>query len=492
MNLGADVTRIWEFRRSDEEIDPAKIVLRYNPVTKVHSLLVNGIDQLEASGESKLSAKPNQPLKLEFVIPRSQPEVRGSVFVESGGRAGGLLSSFGGAVSPVGKYKCVVASKDMGQIELKESNELFNDPDQSVENVDVHIPQVVVDGNEVVWYKTEAYIERSYKSARRELRFSVHRRFRDFRFTYSQILSAYRGSHLLGSIPKHPPKHMKLLEDHLSKDFIEKRRQDLETWLRKVLYVPRAAINPDVEAFLGMGDPSMREISVVMQEGESLGLRLKKRDSFPQAAVIGFERTADDKPGIAESSGMVRIGHVISKIGGESMIRAQYEEIIPRIAHMRRPLIVHFIGRIESGANEISSKLGSDMKFMEKGGGDENEKDENEEEGDIKDSLRESISSEAGTFEGGDETVKQELPVLDANEDEIEQVQEQDEDQKPPIENKSDPFASSHLRELETHEELLAASMQTEEDDSSSKKQETRKGEQEEMYNDDDLQDVNF
>mmetsp|Transcript_16220 Transcript_16220/g.27974 ORF Transcript_16220/g.27974 Transcript_16220/m.27974 type:complete len:181 (-) Transcript_16220:1571-2113(-) len=45
MNLGADVTRIWEYRSDDRCVDCVKIVLRHNPYTKSISLSVGGVAQ---------------------------------------------------------------------------------------------------------------------------------------------------------------------------------------------------------------------------------------------------------------------------------------------------------------------------------------------------------------------------------------------------------------------------------------------------------------
>jgi len=332
------VTRIWEYRESESQMDPVKIVLRHNPVTKDTSLSVAGTEQPKGT--------------LIFQLPTGQV---GRIVIESGSK-----SFFSQATSA--RYMCFLTTKDQGQIQIPESNEKLQDQSENVVDLNVELPEVVVDGTKTVWYLLKVRLVRVYRGRQREMHFAVHRRFRDFRFAYSQICSAFRGTHMLSSVPKHPPRHNKLLQDHLRADFLETRRQELENWLRRTLLVPRVAVNPDMEAFLGMGDPSMREVSVVITEGQFLGLRLKKRppqasprnpstmrEVFPQAQVVDYQRSANGQPGVAERSGLVGVGDIVSKIGGVSVVHALYEEIVPRLKNTPKPLIVHFLGYTYAG-----------------------------------------------------------------------------------------------------------------------------------------------
>ncbi|CAK9114224.1 Complement C3 (HSE-MSF) [Cleaved into: Complement C3 beta chain, partial [Durusdinium trenchii] len=332
MNLGADVTRFWEYRESEDDMDAVLIVLRHNPITQAVSASVGG--------------KELPPESLHFELPKGK---RGKIVITAGTKS--FLSRLG-----TFSYRCEVSTGN-GPATLKESNEKFKDLEDGVENVQVRIPQVVVDGRKVVWYQVRVKLTRVYYGQKRELEFAVHRRFSEFRFAYTQICNAFRGTHMLSSVPKHPARHPKFLGEHLRGDFLESRQKELESWLRRTLMMPRVINNPDVEAFLGMGDQAVREVSVFINKGEFLGLRLKKRQGpplpaptdrfqeiFPQAIVIGYQRTSEGKPGVAERSGIVGEGDIISKVGGNSVVNLRYEQIVPLLKSAPRPLVVHFLG----------------------------------------------------------------------------------------------------------------------------------------------------
>lgn len=57
-----------------------------------------------------------------------------------------------------------------------------------------------------------------------------------------------------------------------------------------------------------------------------------------------FVRGQDDKPRVAESSGKIALGHVVSKISGESVVQEDYEVIIQKLKTTPRPLVIHFLG----------------------------------------------------------------------------------------------------------------------------------------------------
>jgi len=274
------------------------------------------------------------------------------------------------------KYRCYLVSKGLGEVLLKESNEMLKDLSDGVREVTVKISQVIVDGGNVTWYKFQVKLERVFHGTSHVMRFCCHRRFRDFRYVYTQVCSAYRGTHLLSSIPKPPSRQLKLLEDHFDTEFLETRRVELESWLRRTLLVPRVSCNPDMELFLGMADISMREISIAIESG-SLGLRLKKRigglvsgssdrfhETYPQAIVDGYMRGEDNIPGVAEASGLVGIGDVISKVNGESVVNMSYEAIVPLLKHSRKPMIIHFLGStLARSSNDL--KIVAENNFVE-------------------------------------------------------------------------------------------------------------------------------
>jgi PX domain len=80
-------------------------------------------------------------------------------------------------------------------------------------------------------------------------KYLLPKRFSDIAQLDYDIRSAYQHNHLLGNIPDCPPKYIKLWNDHFAPDFIERRRGDIENYLRKLVTVPKVAENPDFKRF---------------------------------------------------------------------------------------------------------------------------------------------------------------------------------------------------------------------------------------------------
>lgn len=53
--------------------------------------------------------------------------------------------------------------------------------------------------------------------------------------------------------------------------------------------------------------------------------------------------------------GLIEIGHVVSKVAGESVVTDRYETIVQKLKMAPRPLIVHFIGHRYSNASNTNT-----------------------------------------------------------------------------------------------------------------------------------------
>lgn len=83
-----------------------------------------------------------------------------------------------------------------------------------------------------------------------ERRMALWKRFSDFVALDDQVRSSFSGNHLAANIPALPPKYPKFLYDHGSDEFVEARREALETYIRKLVLVPKVLENPDMQRFL--------------------------------------------------------------------------------------------------------------------------------------------------------------------------------------------------------------------------------------------------
>jgi len=84
---------------------------------------------------------------------------------------------------------------------------------------------------------------------------NISKRYSEIAELDSQVRSAYADGHLLSSMPQLPPRQLKLLQDHLSPEFIEQRRHDLEVYLQRLVSLPKVTRNPDLLRFIGVPMP---------------------------------------------------------------------------------------------------------------------------------------------------------------------------------------------------------------------------------------------
>ncbi len=150
-------------------------------------------------------------------------------------------------------------------------------------------------GGEVTWFVVRA----SRRSDGRTT--AVHRRFRDLDAMNDSVRAAYKGSHLLSSMPELPPR--RVFANRFARDFLDERKDAVQLFLQKMEVVPRVRTNANFLGFLGLMD-DCRETSVIFGPG-SLGLTMKDAEFVE---VSGFKPLDDGSEGPAKTSGMIVVG----------------------------------------------------------------------------------------------------------------------------------------------------------------------------------------
>jgi hypothetical protein len=294
------ITRTWTVLHSGRSF---AVQLFHNPITGERALSVNGAEVSGTVGSTTLFGSP-QPLLYNI-----------------GGTPGAVSMRF--SATQV-HYSCVFAGAAVA-----EDNALLSptpgaggagggggDDDLARLKITVEAADVAADegGKPVVWFRLHTVRETDEREV------VVHRRFRDFFANNEQLRSAYKGSHLLGTLPELPPRTLagSLLSslfgnvDHLSAQFIDERRWKLQDYLYKMAAVPRMRANADFLTFLGCVD-AVREVSVLFPRDVALGLSLKAAGEFVE--VTGLKPLADGAPSPAQASGLVKPGDKVRSGG---------------------------------------------------------------------------------------------------------------------------------------------------------------------------------
>ena len=131
----------------------------------------------------------------------------------------------------------------------------------------------------------------------------VHRRFSDFFSIHEPIRSTYKGNTILSLVPSPPPRMIKFFS-HTSPDFVQRRKEELQVFVRKLVKVPRCATNRDFLGLLGLF-PKTRETSILFGPGP-LGLTLHEVGGH--SVVMAFKDNKDGTKGQAEAAGKIGIG----------------------------------------------------------------------------------------------------------------------------------------------------------------------------------------
>ena len=202
----------------------------------------------------------------------------------------------------------------------------------------------------LTWYPV--HVERVRDSAST----TVHRRFRDFADLDETVRASLSGHHMLSSLPAFPPKASKLLTNHSDPRFLRQRRQQLETFMQRLIDVPHVMQVPATLPFLGVAN-HMREVSFVFPD-KSIGITVqrtggvasKKGSAVAAAAGTGF-------PAVVElvragpALGVLRPGDILSKVNGvsTSSMPGGFDEVVRHVAAGPRPLVAHFLQVILHG-----------------------------------------------------------------------------------------------------------------------------------------------
>jgi hypothetical protein len=264
-----------------------------------------------------------------------------------------LINNFGFS------YRC-----DCNGTILKEANEMI--AEDATDSFDISIPstEVITDinGEAVVWYIIETVRASDGKMSKKS------RRFKEFHDLQEDISSAFVGNHLVHSLPKLPSRGIKYFSDHLDPLFVEKRRHQLQAYMRGLTKVPRVLQNPSLLNFIGFGkndaplSPSnnpvranggLRDDSLKMSdfnefsfsfESGPLGIILKNTTSkYGSSIVDGFNANPDGSIGAAEKGGVISSGDIVSRINGVSVTGSSYDEVIALIKSAPRPVTIHFL-----------------------------------------------------------------------------------------------------------------------------------------------------
>ena len=319
LTTGNEVTRIFHID------DDNTVVVRHSPITDGLEVTLNGIlmRTIEETGNIHWFAQK----KKKYVI-RVQPTSNWLM-----ARAG--LSNY--------SYELEVDGK-----KIPENNELLSRETSAsasgVTTANIRIQEYVIQGDNVVWYLIQWP----------DLNVHVHRRYRDFWLLYSQVCSAFRGTHMYGSVPEPPPREMGL-SSNKSQSFLDTRMRSLGVFLKKLAGFPgiKGGFNPDVQEFLGIGSSKsgVYETSVVFKLGR-LGLKLKQpvtanpSEGSTFSAQVSELVTDDPESQIVQlEPGRIKVGDMITRVAGESALLIGYDKVVSLLqSEQLRPVVVHFLG----------------------------------------------------------------------------------------------------------------------------------------------------
>ncbi len=162
------------------------------------------------------------------------------------------------------KYECRFAGETLKEL-------TFDILDYEDRDIKITIPShniETIKGKPVAVFKVNI----TYDGATQVLR----KRFRDFDTFNTYIRGAFDGHHLLSSLPKLPPKHIRLFTDHFAPAFLETRRKRLEVYCNAMARIPKVAGNPDFISFFTKKD-SGRQSRPAAAKARAVGSDAKRR-----------------------------------------------------------------------------------------------------------------------------------------------------------------------------------------------------------------------
>jgi len=319
---GNEWTRI--FHISPEEV----LVLRHSPITDAIEVTLNGllVRTIEEPGGKHWFAQKRRKYVIQITSTSNW-----------------LLAKAG-----LGGYSYEL---EVDGNRIPENNELLSSNSASADDraypstSTLTMSEYLVQGDKVVWYLIRWP----------ELNVHVHRRYRDFWLLYSQVCSAYRGTHLYDSVPEPPKREIGVISQNKTPAFLETRMRGLEVFLKRLCTFPgvKGGLNPDVQEFLGIGSArsGVFETSVVFHEGK-LGMKLKQPIPSTPAETATFSAQVSDilmdslESQAAKMDPMrIRVGDMITRVGGESALLVGYDKVVSMLqAPELRPVVVHLLG----------------------------------------------------------------------------------------------------------------------------------------------------
>lgn len=363
--FAGDVTRTWELCDFGERV---LLCLHHNTMTGTRYLTVRGVELRESRAASTLLNVDRRGHSIPFAINEA---LDGEVRITPANKTGF-------------EYACVVADEV-----VPEANETSAD---DVGNIRVTMPATEVDrdarGGPVVFYRVDTMGPTKGTSK--------HKRFSEFHEMHAAVRSAFKGNAILSSLPSPPEKGIKLLEDHLDKEFVRTRRLQLQTYMRQMAAIGRVSRCQPFQQFLGLVDESgaasgsgaagagdtagarphgdsavgvsgafsgagkvvrnpWREVEVTFNDGP-LGVTLKTGDVVGEPAVIAAFRNDPDTgaPGQAEAAGTLHVGDILCRVNGEFVVAMDYADALGRIRGSPRPFKCTFLTPPVGDASEAT------------------------------------------------------------------------------------------------------------------------------------------
>jgi len=331
--LAGMVTRTWSVHGGGLA---GKVELNHNTLTGWHALALDGVDVPGTEGSCHAMSS------------------QAALCFDVGGRAGRVT-----IVPSMGSFSYECRFSD-GEIVPEDNNRAPSSGGAEAPDLQVSVPSAVAgldgDGKRVVYYRVAV---RRASSGREN---SVHRRFRDILSAFEAIQSAYKGTAAAASLPRAPSRSASWFVDHFAPEFVERRRAELDSFLRSLSMAPRAGDNGDLLGLLGLSSGNVRETSVLVSAGP-LGLDLGEKGS--NTAVRGFTRVGTEA-GAAEASGRVMVGDLVSKVNGLDVVGEPHSVLLSRLRAAGRPVVVHFVGffggkgaAAEAGAGAAAAGAGA-------------------------------------------------------------------------------------------------------------------------------------
>lgn len=114
--------------------------------------------------------------------------------------------------------------------------------DELMAHMTCSVYTTTVDAAGVVWYHIKYDLENGNPRV-------AQKRYSALFALYEKVESAYVDTHLSENLPAFPPRSLKLFQDHKAREFREERRIAIDTWLNKLVKVPRIGMNIDLQMF---------------------------------------------------------------------------------------------------------------------------------------------------------------------------------------------------------------------------------------------------